>query len=250
MTFMHPQIIRLHEIDSTNNYLEKLILEKQLPEGSMVVADHQTHGKGQENNHWESKAGRNLTFSVLLYPDFIQAEQQFLLTQLISLSLCQLLDSLNLPEKAMIKWPNDIYLGTQKVAGILIKNNILNNTIAQTIAGIGLNVNQNAFTANAPLAVSLNMITGQEYNLDDLLTMWHSGLNQAYDVFKNGDFVKLKKDYLSRLYQLNKTCVYTIQGEKMHATITGIGKYGMLKLSATDGRMFTCGLKEVVFEQE
>lgn len=249
MTFMHPQIIRLNEIHSTNDYLEEILMEKQLPEGSMVVARHQTHGKGQGNNHWESEAGRNLTFSVVLYPDFILAEQQFLLTQLTSLSLCQLLDSLELPERAMIKWPNDIYLGNRKVAGMLIKNNICNNAISQTIAGIGLNVNQTVFTANAPIAVSLAMITGREYNLDDLLTMWHTAFEQGYDSIRKGDFAKLDQDYLGRLYLLNQTSDYSIQDERLRATITGIGKYGMLKLTAEDGRKFTCGLKEVVFER-
>lgn len=246
---MHPQIIRLNEIHSTNDHLEEILSTRQLPEGSIVVARHQTHGRGQENNHWESEAGCNLTFSIVLYPEFIKAEQQFMLTQLTSISICELLDSLDLPEKAMIKWPNDIYLGSRKVAGMLIKNNISNNSISQTICGIGLNVNQMVFSENAPIAVSLAMITRKEHNLDDLLTMWHINFGRAYDIIKNGNFESLNQHYLNRLYQLDQVASYSIQNEKLRATITGIAKYGMLKLTAEDGRTFTCGMKEVVFER-
>ena len=247
MTILHPQIIRLDETTSTNDYLEKYQTKAPLPEGSMVIARHQTHGKGQENNHWESEADKNLTFSLVLYPHFVKAEQQFVLTQVLSLSLCALLDGLNLPAKAMIKWPNDIYVGQHKVAGMLIKNNITGNYISQTIAGIGLNVNQLSFTKNAPNAISLATIAGREYDPDVLLTMWHSLFMKEYEVLRKGSFTEIRRAYLSRFYRLNEMADYIIEDKKQRATIKGIGEYGMLKLTAEDGSEFTCGMKEVVF---
>ena len=65
-----PKIIRLVETDSTNNYLREQSAKARLPEGSLVIADFQTAGKGQVGNSWESEAGKNLMFSILLYPDF------------------------------------------------------------------------------------------------------------------------------------------------------------------------------------
>lgn len=249
MTFAPAHIIRLDEVLSTNDYLEEVLTQRQLPEGSLVVAQNQTRGKGQENNHWESEAGQNLTFSMVLYPDFIPAEEQFMLTQIASISICHVLDSLQLPEPVMIKWPNDIYLGNRKVAGMLIKNNISGNTIGQTICGIGLNVNQAVFSDQAPIAVSLAMATGKKYNLEELLSMWHLEFSYTYDTIKKGKYAAINRTYLSRLYLLNIPSRFIIHGEKLYATITGIGKYGMLELAAVDGRKFICGLKEVVFER-
>lgn len=247
MTILHPQIIRLDETTSTNDYLEEFLTKAPLPEGSVVLVRHQTHGKGQENNHWESEPDKNLTFSLVLYPHFVRAEQQFVLTQVLSLSLCALLDELNLPKKAMIKWPNDIYVGQRKIAGMLIKNNITGNYISQTIAGIGLNVNQLSFTENAPNAISIATIGGKEYDKNALLTMWHTLFMRQYENLEKGNFTQIHNAYLSRFYRLNEMADYIIENEKQRATITGIGEYGMLKLTADDGREFTCGMKEVVF---
>ena len=82
-----PQIIRLLETDSTNNYLRGQCAKARLPEGSLVIADFQTAGKGQVGNSWESEAGKNLMFSILLYPDFLPANRQFLISQIASLSV-------------------------------------------------------------------------------------------------------------------------------------------------------------------
>ena len=79
-----PKIIRLVETDSTNNYLREQSAKARLPEGSLVIADFQTAGKGQVGNSWESEAGKNLMFSILLYPDFLPANRQFLISQIAS----------------------------------------------------------------------------------------------------------------------------------------------------------------------
>jgi BirA family biotin operon repressor/biotin-[acetyl-CoA-carboxylase] ligase len=248
MTLRH-NFIFYEQVDSTNARAVELLQTQKLPEGTVVYAGAQTAGVGLGENKWQSEPGQNITASVVLYPVFLPAEEQFKLTMVISVSVCNLLESLDSLFKPMIKWPNDIYLNHRKVAGMLIKNNISGNTIAQSIAGLGLNVNQTEFDSSAPLAVSLTMINGKQYKIIDLLTKWHTALDHTYHLLQSGNADELEQAYLDRFYRLNQWANYTIYGENLRAKITGIGEYGMLQLRGEDGRKFSCGLKEVVFER-
>ena len=88
-----PRILRVVETTSTNSLLRELIIKESLPEGSVVVADFQTAGRGQIGNVWESEAGKNLMFSTVLYPTCIPANRQFLISQIACLSVKETLDS-------------------------------------------------------------------------------------------------------------------------------------------------------------
>ena len=245
---LRRNFIYYDEVDSTNTRAAELLLKQPLSEGTVIYAGRQIAGAGLGENKWQSEAGKNITASVVLYPEFLPAEDQFKLTMVMSVSICNMLEALDESLKPQIKWPNDIYLNHRKVAGMLIKNNISGNTISQTIAGIGLNVNQLTFDERAPLAISLAMITRRKYDIVELLTKWHAALGQTYYLLQSGRAHEIEKDYLDRFYRLNQWANYTINDEKLRAKITGIGAYGMLQLKAEDGREFSCGLKEVVFE--
>lgn len=247
MKFTDSQIIELESVDSTNKYLSNLLNSKTLPEGSVVWAHAQSHGQGQSDNVWESEPGKNLTASFVLYPHFLEPEYQFFLTMIISLSVCTALDKLQLPASAMIKWPNDIYLNRQKVAGILIKNDLIGNRISKTIAGIGLNINQLSFNDTIPDAVSLRMITGKDYNVADLLTECHDSMAFWYTKLMKGETGSLEKAYLSRLYLLNEPAWFEIKGKKVEAVIGGLAAYGMLRLTGNQGEEYICDLKEIKF---
>lgn len=248
--FPDSKIIELASVGSTNDYLSGILTASDLPEGSVVYAIAQPHGKGQAENKWESEPGKNLTASVVLYPHFLAPENQFFLTMVISLSVCTTLDALQLPEPPMIKWPNDIYLGPGKVAGILIKNDLIGNLISSTIAGIGLNINQLNFSSAIPNAVSLKMRTGRDYPVRDILTNWHNSLEYWYEILEKGEKDVIQKAYLDRLYLLNKTAWFNIRGEKVQAVIRGIAQYGMLHLTGEHNEEYICDLKEIVFLAE
>jgi len=109
---------RIHETDSTNNYAANQLLTKRLPEGVVFIADSQIVGRGQASSSWESEPNKNLTFSILLYPDFLAISRQFELSKAISLGVADFLNDQT--QRVSIKWPNDIYLENRKVAGILI----------------------------------------------------------------------------------------------------------------------------------
>ena len=131
-----PKIIRLVETDSTNNYLREQSAKARLPEGSLVIADFQTAGKGQVGNSWESEAGKNLMFSILLYPDFLPANRQFLISQIASLSVKETLEKYT--DSVTVKWPNDIYWKDRKICGMLIENDLSGQHLYCSVVGIGL----------------------------------------------------------------------------------------------------------------
>ena len=156
--FPYP-LIALERTDSTNRYLNELCDTSLQPvaELTTVCADYQTAGKGQRGNSWEAAEGRNLLFSFVLYPTFLEAGRQFILSQVISLSIKEALDGL--VEGVSIKWPNDIYWQEKKLCGILIENDLQGRYIGRSVAGVGLNVNQERFLSDAPNPVSLKWPT-------------------------------------------------------------------------------------------
>ncbi|MBP9507653.1 MAG: biotin--[acetyl-CoA-carboxylase] ligase, partial [Bacteroides sp.] len=127
-TFPVP-LVHLSETDSTNRYLKQLCDQSPVEELTTVVAEFQTSGRGQRGNIWESEAGKNLLFSFVLYPTFLEARRGFLLSQLISLALKEELDQY--ADGFSIKWPNDIYWHNRKIAGILIENNLIGSSISR-----------------------------------------------------------------------------------------------------------------------
>ena len=146
---------------STNTLLKELLAKGEWPEGErFLYTAFQTAGRGQAGNGWESEEGKNLLCSILLPPK----KELFDLNVLTAVAVQRLLG-----EGFTIKWPNDIYYGDKKVAGILIENAIIGNEIKYSIAGIGLNVNQTTFLSSAPNPVSLKQISGKETDIDALM---------------------------------------------------------------------------------
>ena len=143
-TFPYPLIV-LDETDSTNRYISQLCNnpQKAVAELTTVSAEFQTAGKGQRGNSWEAEKEKNLLFSFVLYPTFLEARCQFILSQIISLSIKEELDRWS--DEITIKWPNDIYWNDRKLGGILIENVVQGAVIKASILGVGLNINQKIF---------------------------------------------------------------------------------------------------------
>lgn len=114
------RIVYLPETDSTNSEIRRRLVEcPDMRGGTVVVADFQTAGRGQKGNSWESQSGKNLLFSILLRPRRMAAAHSFILSQLVSLSIVEVLGRY-IPDVS-IKWPNDIYYRDRKLVGILIE---------------------------------------------------------------------------------------------------------------------------------
>ena len=180
-TFPYP-LIALDETDSTNRYISQLCneLQESVAELTTVTAEFQTAGKGQRGNTWEAERGKNLLFSFVLYPTFLEARRQFILSQIVSLSIKEELDRWS--DEITIKWPNDIYWRDKKICGILIENDLSGHFIGRSISGIGININQNEFHSDAPNPVSLKQITGQEHDRYEIL----SHILKRVQIYYNG----------------------------------------------------------------
>ena len=163
------KITHFKTLESTNQYLQNLLNEGVDIADNIVVTDFQTSGKGQGKNVWESEDGKNLLFSIALDMSFLKAENQFILTQIVSVTMINVLKNYLPEESLFIKWPNDIYFNDKKIAGILIKNEIRGMMMGTSIIGIGLNVNQTSFNEDLPNPISMKMITGNDFELETIL---------------------------------------------------------------------------------
>jgi len=239
-------ILHIPETNSTNSYAIELLSKERPEEVCVIITDHQTKGKGTDTNIWESEMGKNLTFSIILYPT-IAADQQFIINKAISLGIYDFLAALLPGHKVSIKWPNDIYIEDKKACGILIQNSIIGNKLDYMVVGIGLNVNQIHFTGDAPNPVSLKMVTGIEYNLDELLQKLLYSIFERYTNTSSETTRKIESDYQKALFRLEEWHEYFVNNDKVYAKITGTTAYGQLVLENESGKKIVCDLKEVKF---
>ncbi len=199
--FPKKTIKRFKLLPSTHDFASKWCQSDLLPpEGSIVIAENQTHGKGQTGNSWQSEAGRNLTFSMIYYPTFLTLDRLFALNMITSLAVWESINHLDLTNLA-IKWPNDILINHQKVAGILIRNSLSGKKLGCSIIGIGLNVHQLVFPQGIPNATSLQLATNRVVEKDDIFNRIIHHFEAYYISLKNGQYDTIKQRYLEQLYR-------------------------------------------------
>ena len=245
--FIGNKIIKLDEVNSTNNFMQQLVLKQQNEiEGLVVTTKNQTSGKGLGGNVWQSEKEKNLTFSVLLKPNsFIQ--NQFQISKVISLGVLDFLNDLGL-EKVKIKWPNDIYIADKKIAGILIENSVRSNKIYQSIVGIGLNVNQTNFTSykNSPTSI-LNEMGKAYLPLNETLNQLLFFIEKRYLLFKADKIELINKDYIKNLYWLNEHRNFKTNKIGFQGTIIGVNSIGKVQLQVGNS-IKEFDLKEIEFD--
>lgn len=241
-------IVRLQQTDSTNNYANSQIRTNDLPEGTVFLAYEQTSGRGQLKNFWESEPGKNLTFSFVLYPDFLEIRRQFMLSKIVTLGVYRALHKY--VDVLRIKWPNDIYAGSRKLGGILIENSIMYGLLKSSVVGIGLNVNQTVFRSNAPNPVSLKILTNQHFDRDEILTEVLSGIDHYYALLRDGDEAKIDQEFISVLYWLNEKHFFRTDDEVFEGVIIGVNEIGQLQIRQEDGKILEFHFKEVEFLQK
>ena len=240
-----PCIVHLDEVNSTNAYIQSLPKEEALPNGSLVWADFQTAGRGQIGNVWESAAGENLTFSMIFYPSFLKANNQFLISQIVALSVKQALDSYT--DDISIKWPNDIYWKDKKICGMLIENDLAGQYIYSSIIGIGININQEKFCGGAPNPVSLSQIVGKKVDVEEVLRRFLEPIYGNYLKLMNEETDEIRCQYLDSLYRKEGFFLYKDAEGDFMAEFAGIEPTGHLLLRDKNGRMRRYEFKEVKF---
>ncbi len=237
--------IFLTEVESTNNYANQLVLSKAAEHGTVVLAQYQKKGKGQQGNSWESEPGKNLLASIILFPDFLSAAKQFYLSKIASLSIVDFLKTET--SGITIKWPNDIYIKNKKVAGILIENAIKGHNLSSSIIGIGLNLNQELFVTDAPNPVSLKQVSTKDYEIENIAETIFDNMIHWYQILKTGSFDEIDSAYFNQLYRANEWAIFAKSGEQFEARINGIGEFGQLILEESNGSLSEYMFKEVEF---
>ena len=239
-------LVTLKEVDSTNTFLKNILANNEpVPEGTVIMAESQIAGRGQQQNKWYSSIGESLAFSILLKPSFLPINQQFELTCAVSLGIYDALKTL-VDSEIKIKWPNDIYVGSRKLGGILIENQVQGSIIKNTIVGIGLNINQRQFPEWVPNATSLYQILHTDYDLKALLFEICRNIERWYIKLKQDDNSHIHAAYLQALYKLNTQGCFKAQDAIFDGVITGVSAGGLLQVKHNE-ILHEYNLKEISF---
>jgi BirA family biotin operon repressor/biotin-[acetyl-CoA-carboxylase] ligase len=231
-------------IGSTNVFLKKLA-QQGSPEGTVVIADEQSAGLGRMGREWLSKKGKNLLFSVLLRPE-LPPKKIFFLTMIFALAgidAVQQMTGLN----AMIKWPNDIYIGGKKLGGILTEFAVKKGVVQHVVLGMGLNVNWNPSTEKNLMYPTSSIFseTHEKVSRVKLLSKMLKLLEQYYH--KGMEDVHSAERFFEKWNEksaiLGKAVVIETGKERVEGEAAGIDQEGALTLITGDGheRKFVCG---------
>ena len=234
------KIIRLPEVDSTNAYARELLIKfPTVVEGTTIVAGFQSSGTGQDGKIWESYKGQNLLLSIILHPEFLNPDELFYLNISMALSVYDFIESLQIKD-CKIKWPNDIYVGNKKIAGLLIHNDIEHKSVRNAIIGIGLNVNQDNFNADIPNPVALKNILKKDSDINLCLEILLDCVENRYNILKNKDFESLSSQYHNALYLIGQETLFLDnKGEEFQGIIDGVRSDGRIRIITPQGiRLF------------
>ena len=237
-------IIKLDAIDSTNNYLKKIILNEGINDYTVVTAKFQTQGKGQLGTEWESEHSKNLICSVYKKEINIKVQDQFVISALVSLALIKTLRKVNL-SNMHIKWPNDIMSDNKKICGILIENIVKKNYIKDTVIGIGLNVNQTIFN-NLPNAASIKNLIGTTCSIDEILKDLVKNVKYYFNELDKSSINSIFEKYEDALFRINKPSTFkNSKGEIFSGYIKGVSRSGKLNVMLEDNLVESYDLKEI-----
>ena len=241
---MNIRTINLQSTDSTNNFLRGYVMDDN-DDIVVVKADYQTAGRGQGVNKWESEDGKNLLFSLLVRPHTVPVTSQFILSMTMAVALKETLDSY--AKGFELKWPNDIYWHNSKISGTLIETTVSGKGLGRCIFGVGINVNQQTFTSDAPNPVSLSAITGQEEDITELLNKVVEAFCKYYKMLAAGRYAEISDLYHAALYRRRGFHAYRDADGTFDASIVEIEDDGHLVLRDRDCRLRRYAFKEVQF---
>lgn len=233
ISFGQPHV-RLEIAGSTNTYARQLIEANRPEHGTVITSAFQYSGRGQGIHQWESETGKNLLCSYIFYPH-ISVNQLFLLNKMIACAVHQCMEKLTGVSELKIKWPNDILIHNRKISGMLVETGIKGEEINYCIAGIGININQEIFGEYHPEAISVKILSGEQTELELVLGILNKSLTDWYEKLKENQ-EEVNDYFSSKLYLMGQEADYTIQGNRVSATITGADNEGRLLLKTGDGK--------------
>ncbi len=222
--------IKYKIIDSTNSEAQRQLQNGVAPKEDFVIrADFQTDGRGQRGNTWYSPNAENLTFSYVFFPPKLEVQNQFMLSQAVSVAVAQYLMDRGV-EDVSIKWPNDVYVGMKKICGMLIENSVSGHYVKYSIVGVGVNINQTVFPENLPNPTSLSIVTGRQYDLDAEFSQLMALIREGLYYISRKNAPALMQRYKSMLLGLNRTLIYRSGGKVFKGIIRDVDSHGYLQL--------------------
>ncbi|MDD5206341.1 MAG: biotin--[acetyl-CoA-carboxylase] ligase [Desulfobacterales bacterium] len=235
--------LRYHAtLESTNSLLKSLAAEGA-PDGTVVVADEQTGGRGRVGRSWLSPLGANLLFSILLRPR-VEPDQVFALTMILAVSAAEVLHR-RTDVAARIKWPNDIYASQRKLAGILTEFGVKGTIVDYVVLGMGLNVHwhPDGHEEIRGPATSLRMETGKDFRRTDLLVRILKEVEKNYDAFLKGDTDLIYSKWNDLSLILGRNVMIETGSETIRGKAVQIDRAGALILELDNGvrRKVLCG---------
>lgn len=237
------KLIKLDAIDSTNDFLKALASQDELENFTTVTAENQTKGKGQVGGVWKTEAGKNLTMSVLVKDFLFSNDEVFNLSVLVSLSVAEVLKTLNIPD-ICIKWPNDILSYNKKLVGILIENTLKSDGRIVSVAGIGINVNQTDFN-ELPTASSMAVIAGKSFDKEELAILIVEKLKEKIQSWNTSAQI-FWDDYFNFLFKKGIPTAFRDNDNKdFMGIIQGVSPIGKLQVLLEDDSVAEFEIKEV-----
>ena len=237
------QLIKLNIVDSTNNYAAKYLKQTKIPFGTVIMAQYQTKGKGQVDSVWNANKNDNILMSVILDTSFLSVNRVFYLSKIVSLSIHESLNSFDIGN-IFIKWPNDIFVNKEKIAGILIENQWKGQSLISSIVGIGINVNQTLFPESYN-ATSLKLLKSKTYSLDEVFEKVIARMNYNFTLLNNLSFDKIDSDYHKYLLNYNKITNFFIKNKIVKAKLCGVDSFGKIVLKMDNNELKYYDLKQV-----
>ncbi len=236
------KVVFLPSCHSTNAIAAELVHNLVFENGTIVITNNQTQGKGQRGTIWLTEPGLNLTFTILLRKYALAVSDQFLLSQAVALGIVEYIKNRGI--EAFIKWPNDIYVSSKKIGGTLIENSIQGVNISSSLIGIGLNMNQTIFPY--PYATSLSLEIGAILELGDEFEKLVKSIDNYLNILLLGDYRQIKAQYLENLLGLGEEREFRIGTVTTMGTIVGISNWGKLLFKSTDSlKILEFDIKEI-----
>ena len=231
------QILELETVESTNDHAMQLIRENKAQDGLVVLAKHQTSGKGQRGKVWKDEAGESINCSLIIQPGRYSITQPFHLVALTACALRKVIEA-TVRQSVQIKWPNDIYIDGKKAAGILIESITRGAEWQWAVIGFGINVNQKEFSADIPNAVSLKQISGRDY---DIKRLTEDCLNFILRKLEQKSFEDIHASYNKHLYKKDQKVSLQYNEQLINAQLAGVDESGRLLLDGSHHAPFKIG---------
>lgn len=224
-------VISFDQIDSTNDYAMQLANKGSVEHGTVILTNYQTRGKGQQGRQWQAEKEKNLLLSFVLDTSSKNIQSQFLLNTAFCTGVAHLLMEDYELKGVSIKWPNDLYIGKKKIAGILIENVIRGQQWQYAIVGIGINVNQLNFSEELA-ATSIQAQLKREISLLTLREKLMRHMNQAFQHYQQSH-PNLLGEYNSLLYGFREKISFEKENKKSAGVLQGADMQGFLKINET-----------------